>query len=235
MRAFQVEAALQGNTETAWRIPEALISTTALADLALETAVARAAERDGPPLDRETGTIPKDQREGVQTRIRELVEAKSEWKTHADWFPDLLLDGRINTMGAAGTAWRIWLSGLEQDSAAIAAANAIQRLERFIRKRRIRYFRNLLAHRSLSDTRAPLLEAAKPWMPDGETETLGPLWLRLTQSGEACELEPGAAFLAAPLVTAVFAALGIHDPAERYRRLLGAAMDALRAPVEVAP
>ncbi|WP_295387721.1 hypothetical protein [uncultured Thiodictyon sp.] len=37
------------------------------------------------------------------------------------------------------------------------------------------------------------------------------------------------------LIAPLFAAFSIDDPAARYQQLLGQAMDALRAPIEVSP
>jgi hypothetical protein len=47
--------------------------------------------------------------------------------------------------------------------------------------------------------------------------------------------DPGAMFLKSNLVTPVFQALGIPEPAAKYERLITMVMTTLRAPVQVSP
>ncbi|WP_295389183.1 hypothetical protein, partial [uncultured Thiodictyon sp.] len=196
LRAFQVEAALQGDSEPDWRVPDALIATTALVDLALEMAVIRTLAAQGCAADAKTMSVPADQSQAIQLAVQSIVETDPKWEKAPAWFPDLFLEQqRVNTMAGAAAAWRLWLASLTGDAAAGVLATALQNLEHYTRKRKIRHYRNQLAHRSLKDPRKPLAEAARPWTPNGETTALGPLWQRLTPSGEPLSSGMGEVFL----------------------------------------
>lgn len=233
LRAIQVETALQGETNSQWRVPDALISTTAFLDLSLELAIVRSLGSLGHKPDPQTMRFDPEVT-ALRPEIRRLVEAHPSWKSQDGWFPELFLDGcRINTLRGPARAWRIWLGDAGNPAADAHTASLLSNLDDFLVKQSINEYRNQLAHRSLADTDAPVRKASKIRRPHGTGESLGPLWLRLNADGTPRKAPLGDIFLTSPLIQPIFAAFGVPDPRVRYERLIDKALSALSEPTEV--
>ena len=236
LRAFQVEAALQGAQEQHVRASEAILSTAALVESALELGVFHAAIADGIPIHHDTRELPGRKVAMIQERIHRTITDSGQWTTNK--FPSLFLheDHRINTMGAAAEAWRIWL-GLQTRQKPRDLAAAFHRADWYLRESGIKGYRNRLAHLALTkeDADQALSEGGKILGFNGTDEEVGPLWLRYAAPPHQADPSLGGMFLKSPLIVNLFQSFDIPAPAACYCRILGQAMKALHAEIEVIP
>jgi hypothetical protein len=245
LRAFQVEAALQGADDTDVRVSEALLSTAALVESALELGVFHAASAAGIPFDRATRALAAGEVAKAQEAVSQTVVTSGRWENKKQ-FPKLFLredprisaegDYRINTMGAAAAAWRIWLDLQTRDDWRNLAA-AVYRADFYLQESKIQYCRNRLAHLALIKEQADdaLREAGKKLNFKDTDEAIGPLWRRHAHGPDRADGSLGGMFLDTELIKNLFKPFGIPDPAACYRRVMQEAMKALRAPIKVIP
>lgn len=231
LRAFQAEAALQSRRQEDLRVPEALSATSAFVDLALEIGVFSLLRRIDAGLKPDRRRIDQDRVSGVRDRLAPHLH-QEEFKGPPPCPEDLIRsDGRLNTTGLAAAGWRAILRHWPLPPPLDRLGIHLDALDDYMEKSELRNLRNQLAHRALSQAEAEdALQRAGRRYPSGK-DGRGPLWTLQTPSLGRL----GGLFLSSSLVTPIFDAIGLGDPSRRYRELMAAAMDALRAPIEVGP
>ncbi len=231
LRAFQVEAALQGEHEADIRVAEALISTGAFVDLALEHGIIAVLSKLQIPFDPERRRVRKDAVASARTSLKQVLNTSDNAEDEAQAHALLRSDGRLNTTGPSARIWRqlICLAGLEAPMDGLGAA--LTDLDDFFEGEGLRTLRNQIAHGTLSPTQAQdaLHKAAHI------RNQKGPLWNRDLSHPVPNASALGVNFLKSNIVTPIFQALGIPEPAANYERIITMVTTTLRAPVQVSP
>lgn len=227
-RAFQVEAALQGERVAELRVPDALIGTTALRDLGLEVGIGGLLEAIGIGFDLDKRRIDQDNNAPADQRLAEaLCRHGCPTPSSRD-----LVDSkrRLRTTGNSASDWRRILRGIEKQPNLNKLGKALDELHEYIETQQLSKLRNDLAHRALSGADAELACAKAR---RAGTRGLGPLWQRPQREEEAAAVPLGGMFLTSPLLTPIFDALGLPSPARRYENLMDMVTKALCTPVDI--
>lgn len=250
-RAFQVEAALQGEARDR-RIPEALVGVCALSEQALFLLVGRAlAERCDLTLDVGLARILRgDVPLSPKDLFRELQQfapgflSPHEWSR---WLEKESGSGRyavVRTDGLSARRWREWLLRAGDDGWS-NAGQALERLECFLhadgdRGGYLRGYRNQQSHAVLTTLQEEAVWVlATRGVTCGEDwkrlsgVSLGPLWTASDWQGPWDVSRLGTCFLASPLIEDVAKALGCPALAGLYRTTLEKVLEAVAAPVAV--
>ncbi len=212
---FRVEAALQGS-EAEWRLPPALVDTTALADLVLSTVMVRAlAARGIATIDETTGVVQRANRDAKAARGLPSAARKC-----------LKPNKSLRIFGDTARGCRDWLrdQGAEWNTAADALCAFEKLLQNEVSGGNLRGLRNVLAHAALTNDQHRLLRQLAD--PGGDRPAA-----RLWNLGTDRALQPGERFLSMPATAALLGSVGIEDAAAVYRGVLGRALDQLRGPL----
>lgn len=212
---FRVEAALQGK-ETEWRLPAALVDTTALADVVLSEVMVRAlAARGIATVDETTGEVRHADRDADAAQdlpggIRKCLKPGKSLRIFGD-----TAKGCREWLRSQGAPWG-------------TAGGALDAFEQMLRHElsgnNLRGLRNVLAHAALSAEQHRLLRRLAD--PGGDHPGA-----RLWNLGIDGPLEPGERFLAQPATAALLRSVGIEDADALYRDVLGGVLARLRGPL----